>query len=504
MTTPATPATVAGRALSDWSRDGRFGTWHALVPGDTGEPPHGALRIDRALLAPQGARQRLAATVVAVAKLRLPGLPATVDLVAEAGDVWLLVSRPPIRTVADLLEEGAPGLDEGSAASVLNETAQTLLALHAAGLAHGALAPDRVVLAPDGTALLAEAALATALSADVPTAAARQDDVTAWAALARTLTTAWATPGSPAAELFARCAAAADSGDLTTARTTLTSGRTVLPQDFLRRTALRTAAAATPAKPNRGGPADGAADGQASGPAVGAAEGAAEAAAGGTGETVLGRRGRGSGPASVTGDQVTVLGKRNRSAAAPTTTPAASAGGSGGGDDDDDSDDEILLRFGPGVPLSEEEALRALWAAPTAAPVRKRRRRTGLLGTVAALAAVAVVLWLLLRPTAGPMVTAADVTAPTQELGCGQTAEVTGVVHTDGRGGPITYRWLRSDGRQSEELTRTARRGEREVTVHLQWTVRGPGLFRGTARLQVLRPADSPVEAEGTFRYSCA
>ncbi|MFD5326299.1 hypothetical protein [Streptomyces sp. NPDC127092] len=489
MTTPATPATVAGRALSDWSRDGRFGTWHALVPGDAGEPPHGALRIDRALLAPEGARQRLAATVVAVAKLRLPGVPATVDLVAEAGDVWLLVSRPPMRTVADLLAEGAPGLDEGSAASVLNETAQTLLALHAAGLAHGALAPDRVVLAPDGTALLAEAALATALSADVPTAAAQQDDVTAWAALARTLSTAWATAGSPAAELFARCAAAADSGDLTTARTTLTSGRTVLPQDFLRRTALRTAAAATPAKPH--GPTDDAAEGPADG----------------TEETVLGRRGRSSAPAAVAGDQVTVLGKRNRSAAAApaaATFPAASAEGSGGDEAGDGGDDEILLRFGPGVPLSEEEALRALWAAPTAAPVRKRRRRAGLLGTVAVLAAVAVVLWLLLRPTAGPTVTAADVTAPTQELSCGQTAEVTGVVHTDGRGGPITYRWLRSDGRQSEELTRTARRGEREVTVHLQWTVRGPGLFRGTARLQVLRPADSPVEAEGTFRYSCA
>ncbi|MFF6777054.1 hypothetical protein ACFY8W_26370 [Streptomyces sp. NPDC012637] len=503
MTTPPTPATVAGRALSDWSRDGRFGTWHALVPNGDGEPPHGALRIDRALLAPQGARQRLAAAVRAVAKLRLPGVPATVDLVAEAGDVWLLVTRPPVRTVADLLAEGAPGLDEGSAASVLNETAQTLLALHAAGLAHGALAPDRVVLAPDGTALLAEAALATALAADVPAATARQDDVTAWAALARTLATAWATPGTPAAELFARCADAADSGDLTTARTTLTTGRAALPQDFLRRTALRTAAAAALAELTRGGQAadapaqEGAGDDEA--PDGAAPEGATpEGPAADTEETVLGRRGQVRGPAAVPGDQATVLSKRNQS---PTAAPVEVADGGHGGESEDG---EILLRFGPGVPLTEEDALRALWAAPKAGPVRKRRRRAGLLGTVAVLAAVAVALWLLLRPTAGPTVTAAEVTAPTQELSCGQTAEVTGVVHTDGRGGPITYRWLRSDGRQSEELTRTARRGEHEVTVHLQWTVRGPGLFRGTARLQVLRPAGSPVEAEGSFRYSCA
>jgi hypothetical protein len=115
---------------------------------------------------------------------------------------------------------------------------------------------------------------------------------------------------------------------------------------------------------------------------------------------------------------------------------------------------------------------------------------------------------LLLRPTAGPTVTAAEVQAPTRQLHCGQTADVTGVMTTDGRGGPVTYRWLRSDGHDSGELIHTARRGDRSLTVHLRWTVRGSGRFQGTARLQVLRRSGSdsgsaPIEAEGSFRYSC-
>ncbi|MEU6878783.1 hypothetical protein [Streptomyces sp. NPDC046712] len=585
---PPTPATVAGRALSDWSRDGRFGTWHALGPGNGGEPPLGVLRIDRDLLAPQGARQRLAAAVVSVAKLRLPGVPATVDLVAEAGDVWLIVARPPARTVADLLAAGAPGLDEGSAASVLNETAQTLLALHAAGLTHGSLTPDSVVLAPDGTALLVETSLATALVDDPSATSTQLDDITAWAALADRLGTAWAAAGTPAADLFARCSATAESGDLAAARTTLTTGRAALPQDFLRRTALRTAAAtaltelmeaarrgttggdangvkgaegsegaegavrtaadadvadayvpapvvpepdvadAEVADPDVAGPdaadaevadADVAepevADPHVAGPDVAEPEvadpdvpepdvadaGVADPHVAGPGvadaeATVIGRRGRAAPAAAASDAEATVLGKRNQSIPAPPLTPASAERG---------DDSEILLRFGPGVPLTEEESLRALWAAPAPAPTRRRRRRrAGLLGGVAVLAAVAVVLWLMLRPSAGPTVTAAEVTTPTRQLSCGQTADVTGVVTTDGRGGPITYRWVRSDGQKSGELTRAARRGEREVTVHLQWTVRGPGLFQGTARLQVLRPTGPPIEAEGTFSYSCA
>ncbi|MFI8770357.1 hypothetical protein ACIGN6_36390 [Streptomyces sp. NPDC053792] len=476
--TPPAPATVAGRALSEWSRDGRLGTWYALGPAGADEPPLGVLRIHRALLAPSGAGERLTAAVRSVAKLRLPGVPATVDLLREAGDVWLVVARPPARTVSDLLATGAPGLDEGSAASVLNETAQTLLALHAAGLAHGSLTPGHVVLAPDGTALLIEASLGTALAEDDASAASPQEaDIAAWAALARTLGTAWAAPGTPAAELFARCATTAGADGLAAARTTLTSARAALPRDFLRRTALRTAAAAALAELT-----EPATESPEPSEATASAEDTAAHA-----------------PAGVAPDERdTMLGKRHRSIPATPLTPVP-----GGGEDDG----EIVLRFGPGVPRSEEEALRALWAAPAPAPTpprRRRWRRAGLLGATAALAAVAVVLWLLLRPTTGPVVTAVRVTAPAQELACGGTADVTGVVTTDGHAGPFRYRWLRSDGQRSEVLTRTARGGEHEVALHLRWTVRGPGRFHGTAHLQVLRPDTPPLEAEAAFTYACA
>lgn len=539
MTTTPTPATVSGRALSAWSRAGRFGTWHALERpgGEADGPPHGALRVDRALLAPQGARDRLKAAVVAVARLRLPGVPATVDLVAESGHVWLIVARPPVRTIADLLREGAPGPDEGSAASVLNETAQTLLALHAAGLAHGSLSPGSVVLGADGTALLMEAALATALGDRSSPVSAQRDDITAWAALARALGAAWAPAGTPAAELFARCSTTADSGDLAAARTTLTAGRAALPRDFLERAALRTAAVAAWAElTGREGaveaaPADSAVTGAAVADSAVTGEAVADSAVTGTavaspavaGEVVAdttvadagaacamdspGNWPEGAAPSD---DLATVLGRRNRSTTPPATAESGEDSDAEADDEADDeadleADDEILLRFGPGVPLTEEESLRALWAAPP--PVRtrlKRRRGPRLIGAVAVLAAVAVTLWLLLRPTAGPTVAGVRVDAPARQLGCGQTADVTGVVTTDGGGGPFTYRWLRSDGQASGDLTRTARRGEREVAVHLQWTVRGHGLFRGTARLQVLRPGGLPIEAEGTFSYACA
>ncbi|MFJ5973073.1 hypothetical protein ACIQI3_35495, partial [Streptomyces sp. NPDC093060] len=280
-----TATTVAGRPLSGWSRDTRFGTWHALLPDASGEPVLGALRIDQALLGPQGTRERLAAVVLATAKLRLPGLLGTVDLVAEAGEVWLLTARPPAPALADVLSADGPRPDAGSAASILNETAQTLLALHAAGLAHGSLCPDTVFLAPDGVALLSEAGLSTVLGdaphtepptadtggavvplpgdlprpdradtgavavplpgGDLPHPDRRAADTAAWAALARTLGAAWTQAGTPAAALFAHCATTAGSEGLAAARAALVAGRAALPADFLRRTALRAAAAAS-------------------------------------------------------------------------------------------------------------------------------------------------------------------------------------------------------------------------------------------------------------------
>ncbi|MFJ7968266.1 hypothetical protein [Streptomyces sp. NPDC096324] len=636
-----TATTVAGRTLSGWSRDARHGTWHTLLPGQSGEPVLGALRVDRALLAPRGTRERLAAAVLAVAKLRLPGMLGTVDLVAEAGEVWLVTARPPAPTLADLLASGGTGPDAGSAASVLNETAQTLLALHAAGLAHGALAADTVVLAPDGVALLAEAALGTVLGdgtgasestaavdgtgasdgpvpGDAPGSARRAADVAAWADLARTLGEAWVAPGTPAAAVFARCRATAGSEGLAAARAALVAGRAALPEGFLRRTELRAAVAAATAADGagvdaqcmppreergealgsdvagsvaarsdvagsdvasleaagsggmesrgsesggagardagaRGAGARGAESGDAGseGAEAGGTEaGGTEAGGAGAGGAVAGGAGAGgvvpegdrsrhtvpdeqltlpsrtrsrtrSAPrqprSAAPDDQATLLGKRNRTPAGPSATPAgppvpvgplavAPAGATTPAPTGEAKDDgEILLRFGPGIPLDAQDVLRAQWRTAPAASGSgpRRRRRRAWIATTAFLAVAAVLLWLLLRPSPAPTVTAVEVRAPAGRLHCGQTADLVGVVTTDGRGGPVTYRWLRSDGHDSGELVRMARRGERRVTVHLRWTVRGPGSFRGTARLRVTHQQRSP-EAKGTFSYACS
>ncbi|AOR31189.1 hypothetical protein BFF78_09135 [Streptomyces fodineus] len=620
---------MAGRPLSGWSRDTRHGAWHALLPARCGDHVSGALRIDRALLAPEGTRERLAAVVLATARLRLPGLLGTVDLVAEAGEVWLLTARPPAPVLAGILSSAdGPRPDAGGAAGILNETAQTLLALHTAGLTHGSLTPDTVVIAPDGIALLAEAGLAAVLggapgavchAADAGTAAVpvpvpvpvpgeapfsdrRAADTAAWAALARTLGAAWTRPGTPAAELFARCSATAESDGLAAARAVLVAGRAALPADFLRRTALRAAAAASapdfappkdrhtadPSRPTAvtdKAPASGGAPhevvrtgkptepdhtpepvlphdraatptphtrapspGPGPHPPTTADELTSAAWAGGE-ATSVGRAGGGAvpdrrapvpgsgshpsaadeltsagrsggaavpdaraplhGPSphpSATADQpttvgrahrgtapdvqATVVGKRNR------VTRAEAPAGEGSG--------EILLRFGPGVAVEEQDVLRARWRTAAAVPDRQRprRRRRGRIVTTAVVAIAAVLLCLLLRPVPAPAVVAVQVQAPAGPLHCGQTADLVGVVTTDGHGGPVTYRWLRADGQDSGELVHTAHRGERRVRVHLRWTVRGPGRFRGTARLSIAHQT-APMEAEASFTYVC-
>jgi hypothetical protein len=530
-----TAATVAGRSLSGWTRDARHGTWHALLPGRSDESALGALRIDRALLAPKGTRERLAAAVLAVAKLRLPGVLGTLDLVAEAGEVWLITARPPAPTLTDLLARGDRGPDAGSAASVLNETAQSLLALHAAGLAHGALDADTVVLAPNGVALLSEAALGTVLG-DAPDSARREADIAAWAGLCRTLGEAWTATGTPAAALFAHCCAIAGAEGLAAARAALVAGRAVLPAGFLQRTELRAAVSAATREITTAPTADGTgADAQRVRPQEEEYEAAGSEGAESKGAGAVDMGSQGASPRDVvpvvagpghavpdeqltmpgrtrsappqpqstaSDDQATLLGKRNRT---PAESPAATPTGATTPPPTGEDDGEILLRFGPGIPVEAQDVLRSQWhTAPVPPDSRPHsRRRRAWIAATAFLAAAAVLSWLLLRPSPAPTVTAVEVRAPAGRLHCGQTADLVGVVTTDGRGGPVTYHWLRSDGHDSGELVRMARRGEGRVTVHLRWTVRGPGSFRGTARLQIAHQR-KPPEAEATFSYACS
>src|SRR5690606_10918661 len=134
----------------------------------------------------------------------------------------------------------------GGAATVLAETAQALLSVHAAGLAHGSLHPGTVLVTPDGTARLAERGLAAALRGEPATA---ERDVAAWAALATALSARWAADRPAAAELFDHVSRVAAAHGLAAARDTLLAHRDRLgltPRERLAETVRRWTAASPP------------------------------------------------------------------------------------------------------------------------------------------------------------------------------------------------------------------------------------------------------------------
>src|SRR4051794_32074027 len=124
-------ATIAGHVLTGRTRISELGTWHdAVSPTGT---PSGVLRFDpRAVTTPE-ARERLVAAVSAGTRLQQGGPTALLpvaDLVTARGEVWLITARRTMPALADLLTERDGGLDAGSAATILVETAQALLAVH--------------------------------------------------------------------------------------------------------------------------------------------------------------------------------------------------------------------------------------------------------------------------------------------------------------------------------------------------------------------------------------
>jgi hypothetical protein len=161
----------------------------------------------------------------------------------------------------------------------------------------------------------------------------------------------------------------------------------------------------------------------------------------------------------------------------------------------------------PAAPVAAIDPARArpatapTWSTPRAPRRRSTARSRPLAGIVTALIAIAVLAYLLTRPD--PMHVAGATVAPATDPGssCDVTVDVVGTVTTDGRAGAFTYRWLRSDGQDSAELTQSVAEGTTSNQVHLLWTVSGPGTYPASATLRVLRP--DPVDAVGHFTYSC-
>ncbi|MCX4776446.1 hypothetical protein [Streptomyces sp. NBC_01264] len=157
-----------------------------------------------------------------------------------------------------------------------------------------------------------------------------------------------------------------------------------------------------------------------------------------------------------------------------------------------------VLRFGPGVTAALPAPF-PLYPAPAA-----RRRSEWRRYTLAAVVLIGVLCYLGWQRY-GPALEVGDVTVSTEAAGakgpgCDGTADVVAVVRTNGRPGVLTYRWLRSDGTRSEQLSERVPSGRKEARLHLLWTFQGAGTYPAKAELQLVSPVRRTAAAEFTYR----
>ncbi|WP_458247250.1 hypothetical protein [Streptomyces sp. MAI_2237] len=164
--------------------------------------------------------------------------------------------------------------------------------------------------------------------------------------------------------------------------------------------------------------------------------------------------------------------------------------------------DGTVLRFGPGVTaVVEHRHQRTPAAAPLSPPPvpRRRRLRRHALPALVVLAVLAFLLWQRSAPSV--QVSGVAVTSRPAVLGCDGTADVVGLVITNGRAGTLSYRWVRSDGTASGVLHEVMVRGQKHARLHLRWTYRGKGHRTARAELRILSPTHR--ESSARFTYDC-
>ncbi|QIT48702.1 hypothetical protein HCX60_02615 [Streptomyces antibioticus] len=164
--------------------------------------------------------------------------------------------------------------------------------------------------------------------------------------------------------------------------------------------------------------------------------------------------------------------------------------------------DGTMLRFGPGVTASLSQGVHTTLAPVAPPPVRRHRRLRR--HALPALVLVAAVIFLFWRGHSPPELTVRSVSATAAEpgTGCDGTADVVGVVRTDGRPDEFSYRWVRNDGTTSDVLHASVDRGREEVRLHLYWTFQGPGRYAAEAELHILSPSRKTATAR--FTYDCS
>jgi hypothetical protein len=159
-----------------------------------------------------------------------------------------------------------------------------------------------------------------------------------------------------------------------------------------------------------------------------------------------------------------------------------------------------VLRFGPGVTAAvAHRTSQTLPTTPTPPAPSGRRLRKHALPTLVVLAVLAFLAW---QRFGQPVeISRVAVTARPTVLGCDDTADIVGLVTTNGRPGTLSYRWLRSDGTASRVLHEVMVRGQRQARLHLRWTYQGRGYRAAQAELRILAPVHRSTIAH--FTYDC-
>ncbi|MDF2710166.1 MAG: hypothetical protein K0R62_5818 [Nonomuraea muscovyensis] len=508
---------IAGFRLTQHTWLTELGNWIDAISPDGRRA--GALLFDPRVIGLPGVRERVVAAVLTDQRLvtsGIGGLIPVADMVAAGEQVWLLTAQAVSPTLTDLAASGQ--VDPGGAAAVLVDTAQTLLALHAAGVTHGSLHPRTVVIGADGVALLSERGLADAIRGQI---SPPERDLASWASLARDLASsmrggggvpargAAGTPGmasdpygaaggalggAAAVELFERAAATATTYGLAAARDLLLGGREALPGGVISREGLilaargRSAFARQPAyeqPPAHGaGPRD-------EGDIVTLLHVPGGGQAGGPGGGYGGASGNAYG--------------------------AASGGSYGGGTGDGGSSGP--MRFGPGVETrqeAQETTAERIWREGKAEAetlqragrvhgraARARRRRTVVSAAVfAVIMAGAILAWLKLGDTPALAVASIEVEGPRKTQGCDSAVVVRGTIVTNGAPGEVSYEWRKSTDDEVVKQTLRTTSDRTSYEVPLRWRLKGRSTVKATATLVVVSPGPRMTD-KASFTYKC-
>ncbi|MCX4880564.1 serine/threonine-protein kinase [Streptomyces sp. NBC_00847] len=163
MATPEAGHEVAGRyRLQDPIGQGGMGVvWRAW---DETLQRHVAVKCARP--GDETAAKRLQGEGRYAARLHHPNIVPVFDFVEDGSVCWIVMEYVPSRSLAQIMADDGP-LTPGEAGSVGCQIAAALAKSHAAGVVHGDVTPENILVTTDGVARLTDFGIARALWSDV-------------------------------------------------------------------------------------------------------------------------------------------------------------------------------------------------------------------------------------------------------------------------------------------------------------------------------------------------